>query len=187
MAAGALPDHNRVTATGVLPDHNRVMAVDVPPDRNRVRVWAAVLLDNSRVKVRAAVLPDNSRVKAVAALRANQAEDAHQDRRPVKAVEGVMVVVTVVVAKVATAEGTTSSRVAVSLNLSAAPGISEAMRQRQRAGDCRNSACFSSPALTAPAAHALPSSQTKKSARRRKDDQALGFAAMNELSVGCHP
>jgi hypothetical protein len=107
------------------------------------------------------VLPHHSQVMAAVARRANRAAaDALQDHHPVKAVEGAMVAVAVAVAvvvakvvegKVATAEETTSSRVAVSPILSPAPGIGASMRQRQCAGDGRNIACFSSPVPTSPA------------------------------------
>ena len=128
------------------------MADDLRRDRSLVMA-AGVLLEYSRAKVRAGVLPDHSRVMAAAvALRAKQAAvDALQDHHPVKAAQGVMGAATVAEDKAVAAVRTISSRAAVSLNWSPASGNGASLRQRQRAGDGRNIACFTSPVPTPPA------------------------------------
>ena len=133
VQAGVRLDSNRdkVRAGGLL-DNSRVkVRVDVLLDNSRVKVRVGVLTDSSRVKVQAGVLPDSSRLMAAAvALRANRAvADALQDHHPVKEAVA-MAGATAAVDKVA---GTTSSRVAVSLNVS--PNV---------AGNGRNIATFAS-------------------------------------------
>ena len=155
MAADVLPDRHRVKVRAAgLPGHSRVkVRAGVLLGRSRDKVRAGGLPDYSRDRVRAGVLPDHSRDKAaVVALRASQAAvDALQDHHPVRAAEGAMVAATVAEDKAATAVGTTSSRTAVSLNGSPASGNGASLRQRQRAGDVRNIACFTSPVPTPPA------------------------------------
>ena len=128
------------------------MAAGVLLDLSRVKVQADVLPDNNQAKVRADVLPDHSQVMAAAvALRANQAAGALQDHHPVKAAQGVMGAATVAEDKAVAAVRTISSRAAVSLNWSPASGNGTSLRRRQRAGDGRNIACFTSPVPTPPA------------------------------------